>query len=146
MAAGVFTAQQRAFLTMQRVGHLATADTGGRPHVVPVCYAFDDHAVYIALDAKPKRVAAQELKRVRNIRDNPQVALVVDRYDEDWTQLAYLLIRGIATLLDTDMPAHQRAIVLLRERYPQYHTMPIEHQPVVAIEATSVIEWASSSV
>ena len=146
MAAGVFTEQQRAFLAGQRVARLATADAAGRPHVVPVCYAYDDGTVYIALDAKPKRVAAQELKRVRNIRDNPQVALVVDEYHEDWTQLVYLLIRGTATLLGTGTPQHQRAIVLLRERYPQYHAMPIEHQPVIAITVTSVVEWTSSSV
>lgn len=136
-----FTEQQLNFLQIQRVGRLATADRAGAPHVVPVCYACDGAQVYIALDAKPKRVAPLRLKRIGNIMENPQVALVVDRYSDDWSELAYLLIHGRASLLPPDDPAHGTAIGLLRARYPQYLAMPIEQQPVIAIAPTSLVEW-----
>ena len=78
----MFEERQRAFLDGRRVGRLATADAGGRPHVVPACFALGARGVYITVDEKPKRKAARPLKRIRNILENPSVALVVDRYDE----------------------------------------------------------------
>ena len=137
------TAGQIAFIRAQRVGRLATADAGGRPHVVPVCYASDGTSFYIALDAKPKRVAPDRLKRVRNIRENPQVALVIDRYAEDWSTLAYLLVHGTALLLPPGDEEQRRAVALLRERYPQYQAMPIEEQPTIAIRAESAVAWGA---
>jgi PPOX class probable F420-dependent enzyme len=139
----VLTAAQTAFVEVQRVGRLATADRAGRPHVVPVCYAYAAGSFYIALDAKPKRVAPGQLKRVRNILDNPQVALVIDRYGDDWSVLAYLLVHGAAALLPPGDPEHARAVDLLRARYPQYHAMPIDEQPAIAIRAESVVAWGA---
>lgn len=135
------TSQQRAFLQSQRVGRLATADSTGAPHVVPVCYACLDNMLFIALDSKPKRVPPQRLKRVRNILENAQVALVVDHYEEDWSRLAFLLVRGSAVLLPTDHTTHPEAVNMLRQRYPQYRTMPIDQQPVIAIRIESVVGW-----
>jgi coenzyme F420-0:L-glutamate ligase / coenzyme F420-1:gamma-L-glutamate ligase len=134
---------QTAFAEGQRAGRLATTDRAGQPHVVPVCYAYADGSFYIALDAKPKRVAHERLKRVRNILDNPQVALVIDRYDEDWSALAYLLVRGPAALLPPGDPEHTRAIELLRARYPQYDAMPIDQQPAIVIRVDSVVAWGA---
>ena len=139
----VFTEQHLNFLATQRAGRLATASRAGAPHVVPVCYACDGTRVYIALDAKPKRVAPTQLKRIRNIAENPQVALVIDRYSDDWSELAYLLIQGHARLLLPDDPAHSEAIRLLRARYQQYLAMPIEQQPAIVIEPTSVVAWGA---
>ncbi len=138
-----FTDPQRAFLAAQRVARLASADAAGRPHIVPVCYVCDGELIFIALDEKPKRVGALELKRVRNIHENPHVALVVDHYSEDWSQLAYVLIRGTATLLPVGAPQHEHAVALLRQRYPQYRTMHIEAQPVIAIQPAKVISWGA---
>ena len=138
-----FTKQQLAFLAAQRAGRLATATSSGAPHVVPVCYACDGARLYIALDAKPKRVAPARLKRIRNIAENPQVALVVDRYSDNWDELAYLLIEGSASLLPPGQPAHRQAIALLRARYVQYLAMPIEQQPVVAIEPAHIVAWGA---
>ena len=137
------TPTQTAFAEAQRVGRLATADRAGQPHVVPVCYAYAAGSFYIALDAKPKRVTPERLKRVRNILDNPPVALVIDRYDEDWGALAYLLVRGAAALLWPDDAEHARAVELLRARYPQYHSMPIDEQPAIAIRMESVVAWGA---
>src|SRR5215213_8113366 len=80
-----FTANQLAFLQAQRVGRLATATSDAAPHVIPVCYACDGTSLYIALDAKPKRVAPERLRRIRNILENPRVALLIDRYSDDWS-------------------------------------------------------------
>jgi PPOX class probable F420-dependent enzyme len=139
----ILTPAQTAFVENQRIGHLATADRAGQPHVVPVCYAYVEGSFYIALDAKPKRVAHERLKRVRNILDNPQIALVIDRYDEDWSALAYLLVRGPAALLPPGDPEHPRAVELLRTRYPQYRGMPIHEQPAIVIRVESVVAWGA---
>jgi PPOX class probable F420-dependent enzyme len=76
-----------------RIAHLATADINRQPHVVPICFVFDGKEFFSPIDEKPKRAAPKKLKRVKNILENPQVSLVVDHYEEDWTQLAYMLIR-----------------------------------------------------
>jgi PPOX class probable F420-dependent enzyme len=136
-----FTPEQLTFLQAQRAGRLATATSDGAPHVIPVCYACDGECLFIALDAKPKRVAPARLRRIRNILENPRVALVVDCYSDDWSQLAYLLIQGSAMLIEPGDAEHSRAVALLRERYVQYLTMPIEQQPVIAIRPTKAVAW-----
>jgi PPOX class probable F420-dependent enzyme len=141
-----FTPNQLAFLHAQRAGRLATASSDGAPHVIPVCYACDGASLYIALDAKPKRVAPERLRRIRNILENPRVALVVDRYSDDWSQLAYLLIQGTAALVHPDESEHSNAVALLRERYAQYLGMPIEQRPVIAIRPMTVVEWPNSGI
>ena len=113
--------QQAAFLASQRVGRLATSDARGNPHVVPVCFAVEDATLYITIDEKPKRASARPLKRLRNMMENPSVAFVADRYDEDWQQLGWVMLRGRVDIL-TEGPEHDRAQVLLRERYAQYRT------------------------
>src|ERR1700722_11417036 len=121
----------RAFLDASVVGHLATADARAAPHVVPVCFACTDTTLYITIDAKPKGNAAG-LKRLRNITANPQVAFVADRYDEDWSRLGWVMLRGTAEILDAGAEP-DRAQALLRARYAQYRAMPIEHLPVIAL-------------
>src|SRR5579863_7147824 len=105
-----------AFVQQQRVARLATADADGNPHVIPVCYAFDGTHFYTPLDEKPKRVAGSQLRRVRNIAVRPQVALVIDRYDDDWSRLGYILVHGKANLLSPEDELHAHALVLLRAR------------------------------
>src|SRR5881628_701246 len=119
-----WTAEARRFLEAHRVGHLATAGADGIPHVVPVCFACDDGGIYFIADQKPKRRPARELLRLQNLRVNPRAALVVDDWDEDWTRLAWLLVRGPARFVD-DPGAHAAALGLLRARYPQYDAMAL---------------------
>ncbi|MFC4407250.1 pyridoxamine 5'-phosphate oxidase family protein [Haloarchaeobius iranensis] len=78
---------ERRYLCEARVGRLATADDDGRPNVLPVCFALDDGAIVSAVDEKPKATAPGTLRRVRDVRANPTVALVVDHYTPDWTDL-----------------------------------------------------------
>ena len=118
------SAEERAFATRQRVGHLATADAGGVPHVVPICYALVGDNFYFVVDEKPKR-SRHGLKRLRNIAANPQVALVIDQYDEDWSRLAFLLVQGQAAPV-TDPSEYAMALEALRQRYPQNRGMALQ--------------------
>jgi coenzyme F420-0:L-glutamate ligase/coenzyme F420-1:gamma-L-glutamate ligase len=135
---------QVAFLVRQRVARLATADAAGAPHVVPVCFACSPGgAIYVALDEKPKDVPPTRLKRVRNILENPRVALVADRYAEDWSLLAFVLVRGRAGLLEQGTGEHADAVRLLRGKYHQYEEMPIEDNPVISIKPERVASWGA---
>jgi PPOX class probable F420-dependent enzyme len=134
-----------AFLASQRVGRLATADPRGNPHVVPVCFVIDNDALYVTIDEKPKRVSPRSLKRLRNMLDNPSVAFVADRYDEDWRQLGWVMLRGHADIL-ADGPEHDRAQMLLRERYAQYRAMQLSELPVIALRIERVTSWGNLAV
>lgn len=135
------TEAEIAFVRAQRVARLATADGDGHPHVVPVCYAFDGARFYTPLDEKPKRVAGNELRRVRNIEARHEASLLVDQYDDDWSRLGYVLVHGRADLLMPEDVAHAHALVLLRERYLQYRTMKLETHPVIVITPDHVVSW-----
>jgi PPOX class probable F420-dependent enzyme len=135
---------QRRFLDKGRVGHLATADRSGTPHVIPVCYAVAEDTLYVTIDEKPKRRDVP-LKRVRNILENPQAAFVADHYDEDWRRLGWIMLRGRAEILD-DGAEHDRAQELLRARYPQYRAMNLTDLPVIALRIARAIGWGDLSV
>jgi PPOX class probable F420-dependent enzyme len=129
-----------SFLARAQVAYLATVSPDGRPHIVPVTFAYDGKHVWIALDEKRKSVEPMRLKRVRNIQANPHVALLVDRYSEDWNRLAWVRVDGTARILVRGK-AHDAAIRLLREKYPQYRKMKIETRPVIQISVERVVEW-----
>jgi PPOX class probable F420-dependent enzyme len=128
-----------AFIRLARVARLATADKTGRPHVIPICFALDGKELYSPIDEKPKKTSPLLLKRIRNIRANPHVAVVIDRYDEDWRRLAYVLIVGKAKLLMRGA-RHKRAVRLLRKKYPQYKKMRLEERPMIQI---TPLQWKS---
>jgi PPOX class probable F420-dependent enzyme len=132
---------ERRFLAARKVAHLATADRHGAPHVVPVCFVMHDGALYITIDEKPKRAGAP-LKRLRNIAENPAVAVVVDRYDDDWTRLGWVMLRGPAEIL-TGGAEHAHAQELLRARYPQLNEMEIASLPVIAVRVERVTSWGN---
>ena len=133
---------ERRFVESMRVARLATADANGVPHVVPICYALIGDDLYVTIDEKPKRPDVRAMKRLRNIEANPAVAVVVDRYDEDWSRLAWVMLRGRADVLDHG-DEHDRAQAGLRERYPQYRTMRIESLPVIAVRIARVTAWGA---
>jgi PPOX class probable F420-dependent enzyme len=139
----MLTDQQRAFLDALRVARLATADAAGRPHVVPICYLLRGDSVYFTIDEKPKRKAGANLKRLANLRENPRAALLVDHYDEDWSRLWWVRLRGRARVLD-EGEERERALALLAEKYPQYRTEPPDG-PVLAVDVTERREWAGEA-
>ena len=133
------------FLADRRVAHLATADRAAVPHVVPVCFAITHTTLYITIDEKPKRKPASALKRLKNIAENAAVALVIDRYEEDWAGLGWVMLHGRAEILDRG-EEHDRAQALLRARYPQLRTMQIAQHPVIAVRIERVSSWGNLSV
>src|SRR6266436_2301530 len=134
---------QACFLAGRRVGHLATADARAMPHLVPVCFVVSEGALYITIDQKPKG-DVRALKRLKNITENPAAAFVADRWDEDWTRLGWVMLRGPAEIL-ADGPEHDHAQALLRARYPQYQGMALDDLPVIAIRIGRVTSWGNLS-
>jgi len=125
-----------------RVGRLATADAAGRPLLVPVCFAFDGAALYSAVDDKRKRT--RDLRRLRNVRDNPQASLLVDVWDEDWTRLAWVSVEGRADVLNAGAD-FTRALTLLRAKYPQYRAMDLERDgAMLRLQADRILAWRAA--
>jgi PPOX class probable F420-dependent enzyme len=135
-----FTEAELDFFARMRVGRLATADTAAQPHVIPVVFATDGRKLYVPVDEKPKRVRPRELKRVRNLFENPKVAFVVDHYDEDWNQLEWVLVRGTGALIENG-DTHATGVRLLQEKYAQYEAMPLRDRPLILITPSSVTNW-----
>ena len=125
-------------LATGRVGHLATTSADGRPHVIPVCFAWVPPVLYSAIDAKPKRTTL--LRRVRNIIETGRATFVVDRWSEDWSQLAYVLVEGPAEVLE-DGQERDEALIILTAKYPQYDDLPLIDNLVVKVAAERVVAW-----
>lgn len=121
-----------------RVARLGTIGAGGAPHLVPVCYAYLEGRFVVAVDEKPKR--GGNLARVRNIERDGRVTLLFDRYEDDWTRLAWVRVEGVAQVLaaGSEWP---EAVEALRARYPQYRGMSLESLPVIAISPKRVTGW-----
>ena len=134
----MLTEVERAFLEGERVARLATADAGGKPHVIPICFVAEGDTVYFTIDEKPK--TGMPLKRLANMQANPQVALVVDHYEEDWSRLGWLMLQGRAEILESG-DEHDRAQTSLKGRYRQLGAMRIESLPVVAIRIERATSW-----
>jgi len=128
-----------ARLTAARVARLATIDPGGRPHLVPIVFAVEGDTLYSAVDRKPKR--SRTLRRIENARARPDVTILVDHYDDDWSRLWWIRLRGRARVLD-DGAERERALALLAEKYPQYRDEPPDG-PVLAVDITEVRDWAA---
>jgi len=139
----VTAAEARKRFAAARVARLATADAGGRPHVVPVVFAVDGDRVYSVVDAKPKRTLA--LRRLRNVAENPRVALLVDHYQESWSALWWVRAEGMGRVLDpaSEVEAERdeavRAVALLRERYPQQRAVGM----VLAVDVQRWSGWTA---
>lgn len=131
-------AQARLRFAGARVARLATVGDDGRPHLVPIVFAVSGDVLYTAVDAKPKRTT--ELRRLRNIAVNPQVSVLADAYDEDWTRLWWVRADGMARR----MAAAERAeaIDLLVAKYPQYAAAP-PGGPVLRIDVERWTGWSA---
>jgi PPOX class probable F420-dependent enzyme len=135
----VSTAEARERFAAARVARLATADSAGRPHLVPIAFAVAGDHVYSAVDAKPKRTTA--LRRLANVRENPAVALLVDHYDDaDWTALWWVRADGLGRVLEPEAREAQQAIALLAQRYPQQRATGA----VLAVDVERWSGWTAS--
>ncbi|HYT22357.1 MAG TPA: TIGR03668 family PPOX class F420-dependent oxidoreductase [Candidatus Polarisedimenticolia bacterium] len=133
----------RTKLKEARVARFATLDAESTPHVVPVCFVYDGSVFYTAIDKKPKRSAPERLARVRNIKVMSRVALLVDEYYEEWTQLWYVLVRGTAKLIPKSATRERaKAIRQLRKKYPQYaRGMLPDDAPIIRITPERIAFW-----
>ena len=146
------TPAQGALLDEARRAVLATARADGRPRLVPITFAHaadaDALTLYSPLDEKPKSVAdPRRLARVRDILDRPHVAVLVDRWSEDWSALAWLRLDGLAALVEPAAGAaveHGRAVALLRERYAQYAEQRLSGRPLIRIAVESISGWSAA--
>ena len=127
-----------------RVAHLATADQYARPHAVPIVFVIREDRLYFPLDRKPKREDDWHmLRRVRNIETNGRVAIVVDRYAEDWTELAWVLLEGVARIVETG-DERDAAAAQLADKYAQYAGDALGGRPVVVVEIERAVSWSAS--
>jgi PPOX class probable F420-dependent enzyme len=124
-----------------RVARMATMSAAGQPHVVPVTFAVHDNVVVSAVDDKPK--STRRLQRLENIRRDPRVALLVDEYDEDWSNLWWVRADGHARVIEagSDLVA---SVAWLTEKYEQYRQGP-PLGPVVWVDVDTVTGWAASA-
>ncbi|MGE5273867.1 MAG: TIGR03668 family PPOX class F420-dependent oxidoreductase [Verrucomicrobiota bacterium] len=118
------------------VARLATVDAAGRPHVVPICFVLQGDRLYTAVDGKPKRT--RRLKRLSNIESNPHVEVLIDHYEQDWSRLWWVRLRGVARIVEDP-----RAVDLLAAKYPQYREQP-PAGPVIAVTVEERSEWTAS--
>jgi PPOX class probable F420-dependent enzyme len=133
-------AAERGRVEAARVGRLATVDAEGRPHLVPICFALDGETLYSAVDEKPKR--SRRLKRLENVGAHPDVTVLVDHYEEDWSHLWWVRLRGKARVVEEGQE-YERALSLLTEKYAQYeHERP--RGPVIAIELEEWRSWSAA--
>ncbi|OYN77718.1 TIGR03668 family PPOX class F420-dependent oxidoreductase [Mycolicibacterium sphagni] len=121
-----------------KVARLATVTPDGPPHLVPIVFALAETTIYTAVDGKPK--ASQRLRRLANIEANPRVSILVDHYEDDWTQLWWVRADGIAAIHHNGT-ACDRGFELLRTKYPQYEYVPLAG-PVIVVD---VDQWSSWS-
>jgi PPOX class probable F420-dependent enzyme len=133
--------EARRLFSSARVARLATV-AGSSPHVVPFTFALDGDLIYTAVDAKPKTTT--NLKRLRNIRQNPRVAVLVDHYEDDWSALWWVRADGLASVGE-DAETMARPISMLVERYPQYAVNP-PGGPVIVIRVDSWTGWSATGL
>jgi len=153
--APILTRADRDLLADSRTATLATLDPNGRPRLVPCCYAPDpvSDRLWTPIDEKPKRSAdPRQLGRVADLAAWPAVSLLVDRWSEDWSKLAWLRLHGTAVLLEPDdagaaaLEERRLAIGLLRGRYAQYRDHDLEARPIIAVAITAAVRWAAVEV
>ena len=117
-----------------RVGYLATTGADHQPHIVPVTFAVVDDQIVTAVDRKPKSTTA--LRRLRNIAENPLVAVLCDHYDDDWRRLWWVRADGTAAVIDDNAGPHQ-ALSALVAKYPQYH----DESPAGPVLVVTISSW-----
>lgn len=123
-----------ASLLRARRGYLGTNGSDGAANVVPVCFTWAGEAVWIPVNA-----GASILSRRRTAEGGPKVTFMVDRWDEDWTRLSWLVAKGRITVLDEDRE-HDRTLAALESKYPQYLTNPHDG-PIVRLDVEEWTGW-----
>ncbi len=134
--------KQGEILESARVARMATVDEAGKPHIVPICYVFVSGLIYTPIDKKPKSVSVNTLKRISNIRSNPNVSFIIDKYYEDWSRLYFLKIAGLASLIE-EGEEYENSLLSLCEKYSQYRDMDLLNLglPIIKISPRRIVSW-----
>ena len=152
----ILTDAQRAFFAGGRRATLATTSPEGRPRLVPVCFWLSPDVdvrgraiAYTPIDEKVKQSPdPRNLARVRDILVLPEVTLLVDRWSEDWSQLAWLRAYGVGEMLEPqphEAEEHATAVAELRKKYPQYTEQALEQRPLIRVSIDRVVSWGNVS-
>ena len=150
----MFSPAERRYVETAHLARLATADADARPHVVPVCFVVvegdeagaegaDSDWIATPIDEKPKDAAPADLRRVRDVRGNARVAMIVDHWTEDWDRLGWVQVRGTARIVEPGDGDHADAVSALRRKYDQYADHVLEERPVLRIDPGHVVSWGS---
>lgn len=136
------------FIQRARVARLATVGSEFKPHLVPTVFVFDGSHFFIPVDEKRKKAKPENLRRIKNIRGNPNVALLIDEYSEDWTRLAFVMIQGTASVMES----RKQANIKLRQAQEELATKYIQYQKIgigkmcIVIKPEKVVSWRSSQL
>jgi PPOX class probable F420-dependent enzyme len=139
----------KTIIDKARVARLATIDSECKPHLIPVVFVFGNDCYYIPIDEKTKQSRPEKLKRAKNIQQNPNVALLIDEYNEDWTKLYFIMIQGKASIIrgkeleQNELLLLEKAHKLLSDKYLQYQKIGIGDF-VIMIIPQKVITWKYS--
>ena len=140
-----FTPAERDLLAEARRATLATIDATGRPRLVPVCFVAVGDVLWSPIDEKPKSTADPlELARVRDIQARPDVTVLIERWSEDWSDLAWLRLGGRAEIIE-GQAVPTGIVEALRQRYPQYHDHDLEHRPMLTITIERATSWFATA-
>jgi PPOX class probable F420-dependent enzyme len=139
----MFTERERRYVRSARVARMATVDDRGSPSIIPICFVLIDNAILTPIDEKEQDVQPAELTRVTNIRQHPRVALLIDQYTEEWTNLGWVQISGEASVRGPDHGEHDCRVAALREKYAQYSEHGLDDRPLIAIRPDRVRSWGS---
>jgi PPOX class probable F420-dependent enzyme len=126
-----------------RVGHLGLLDDDDRPRVLPVTFALGAERLYTVVDQKPKRVPGADLARVRYLRRRPEVTLTVDRYDDDWSRLAWVQVLGTVEVVD-DPTTRPGAFAALAAKYEPYRRA-VPEGPLLELRPERVLTWRADA-
>ncbi|MEK6326750.1 MAG: pyridoxamine 5'-phosphate oxidase family protein [Actinomycetota bacterium] len=132
----------RALLERERAGHLGLIDDGGHPRVLPVTFALAGGVLASVVDEKPKRTPGAELARVRWLRRRPAAALTVDRYDDDWSGLAWVQVLGLIDVVD--VADHPRALAALEAKYAPYRER-VPPGPLLLLRPHRALWWRADA-
>lgn len=134
------------FIEKARVARLATVDNTFKPHLVPVVFVFDGNHFFIPIDQKRKSVKPRGLKRLKNLQDNPDVALLIDMYSEDWTKLAFVMIQGKASIITSKTQWNidvKEAYNKLTTKYLQYQKIGLSEMCII-IKPEKIVSWGAN--
>lgn len=144
----IITPDIEEFIQRVRVARLATIDSEFKPHLVPVVFVFDGNHFFIPVDEKRKKTKLEKLRRIKNIQSNPNVALLIDEYSEDWSRLAFVMIQGTASVVKSRPQADiqlKQALKELTTKYTQYQKIGTGEMCII-IKPEKVASWRSSQV